>query len=117
MSTTNLLLKCSFCGKNQKQIKKLIAGPDVYICDECVDLCNEIIEEELAEGSKYRSKLQRKWEARGEGRAALTVLDARGVAVPEAIREQILTCTDQTQLDTWLRRAVTATTADDVIHP
>ena len=45
------LLKCSFCGKSQKQVKKLIAGPGVYICDECIDLCNEIIEEELAETS------------------------------------------------------------------
>jgi ATP-dependent Clp protease ATP-binding subunit ClpX len=46
------LLKCSFCGKSQKQVKKLIAGPGVYICDECIDLCNEIIEEELAEGNE-----------------------------------------------------------------
>ena len=45
------LLKCSFCGKSQKQVKKLIAGPGVYICDECIDLCNEIIEEELSEAS------------------------------------------------------------------
>ncbi|HXH55771.1 ATP-dependent Clp protease ATP-binding subunit ClpX [Iamia sp.] len=45
------LLKCSFCGKSQKQVKKLIAGPSVYICDECIDLCNEIIEEELSEGA------------------------------------------------------------------
>ena len=43
------LLKCSFCGKSQKQVKKLIAGPGVYICDECIDLCNEIIEEERGE--------------------------------------------------------------------
>ncbi|MCB0919214.1 MAG: AAA family ATPase, partial [Actinobacteria bacterium] len=43
------LLKCSFCNKSQKQVKKLIAGPGVYICDECIDLCNEIIEEELTE--------------------------------------------------------------------
>jgi len=43
------LLKCSFCGKSQKQVKKLIAGPGVYICDECIELCNEIIEEELTE--------------------------------------------------------------------
>src|SRR5215813_4321628 len=82
-----------------------------------------------ATGSEYRSELFREidarsqalgealGEARGEGRAVLTVLDARGVPVPEAIREQILTCTDLTQLDTWLRRAVTAATADDVIHP
>ena len=38
-------LKCSFCGKSQEQVKKLIAGPGVYICDECVDLCNEILDE------------------------------------------------------------------------
>ncbi len=48
------LLKCSFCGKSQKQVKKLIAGPGVYICDECIDLCNEIIEEELSESSEMR---------------------------------------------------------------
>ncbi|HIV57982.1 MAG TPA: ATP-dependent Clp protease ATP-binding subunit ClpX [Candidatus Stackebrandtia faecavium] len=45
------MLKCSFCGKSQRQVKKLIAGHGVYICDECVDLCNEIIEEELADSS------------------------------------------------------------------
>jgi ATP-dependent Clp protease ATP-binding subunit ClpX len=48
------LLKCSFCGKSQKQVKKLIAGPGVYICDECIDLCNEIIEEELAQTSEVK---------------------------------------------------------------
>ncbi|MGC4963944.1 ATP-dependent Clp protease ATP-binding subunit ClpX [Gordonia sp. DT218] len=48
------LLKCSFCGKSQKQVKKLIAGPGVYICDECIDLCNEIIEEELAENGDVK---------------------------------------------------------------
>jgi ATP-dependent Clp protease ATP-binding subunit ClpX len=42
-------LKCSFCGKGQRQVRKLIAGPGVYICDECIDLCNEIVDEELAE--------------------------------------------------------------------
>ena len=42
-------LKCSFCGKSQNQVKKLIAGPEVYVCNECVDLCNEIIDEELRE--------------------------------------------------------------------
>lgn len=46
MSTTNGTLKCSFCGKGQKEVKKLIAGPGVYICDECIDLCNDIIDEE-----------------------------------------------------------------------
>ncbi len=46
------LLKCSFCGKSQKQVQQLIAGPGVYICDECVELCNEIIEERLAESGE-----------------------------------------------------------------
>ncbi len=50
-SEADALLKCSFCGKSQKQVKKLIAGPGVYICDECIELCNEIIEEELGEAT------------------------------------------------------------------
>src|SRR5204863_918885 len=41
--------KCSFCGKSQKKVKKLIAGPGVYICNECIDLCNDIVREELAQ--------------------------------------------------------------------
>ncbi len=45
------LVKCSFCGKSQKQVKKLIAGPSVYICDECIDLCNEIIDEEFVKNA------------------------------------------------------------------
>lgn len=50
MQESGELLKCSFCGKSQKQVRKLIAGPGVYICDECIELCNEIIDEELAAG-------------------------------------------------------------------
>ena len=49
------LLKCSFCGKSQKQVKKLIAGGGVYICDECIELCNEIIEEELGQEQAQES--------------------------------------------------------------
>jgi ATP-dependent Clp protease ATP-binding subunit ClpX len=48
------VLKCSFCGKSQRQVKKLIAGPGVYICDECIDLCNEIIEDELTESAELK---------------------------------------------------------------
>jgi ATP-dependent protease Clp ATPase subunit len=44
------LLKCSFCGKSQQQVIKLIAGPGVYICDQCIDLCNDIIVDKLSEG-------------------------------------------------------------------
>ncbi len=50
MSKFDSHLKCSFCGKSQEQVRKLIAGPGVYICDECVDLCNEILDEELFNG-------------------------------------------------------------------
>lgn len=50
--SSNDRLKCSFCGKTQDQVKKLIAGPDVFICDECVDLCNEILDEEFFEGKE-----------------------------------------------------------------
>jgi ATP-dependent Clp protease ATP-binding subunit ClpX len=53
-SSDGELVKCSFCGKTQKQVKKLIAGPSVYICDECIELCNDIIEEELTETSEVR---------------------------------------------------------------
>ncbi|MEB3303636.1 MAG: ATP-dependent protease ATP-binding subunit ClpX [Cyanobacteriota bacterium] len=49
-------LKCSFCGKSQDQVRKLIAGPGVYICDECIDLCNEILDEELVEGQGHPSR-------------------------------------------------------------
>ena len=51
------LLKCSFCGKSQKQVRKLIAGPGVYICDECIELCNEIIEEELGQVVKQAEEI------------------------------------------------------------
>ncbi|MEM9171231.1 MAG: ClpX C4-type zinc finger protein, partial [Pseudomonadota bacterium] len=46
------LLYCSFCGKSQHEVRKLIAGPSVFICDECVELCNDIIREELEEASE-----------------------------------------------------------------
>ena len=45
------LLYCSFCGKSQNEVRKLIAGPSVFICDECVDLCNDIIREEIQEAA------------------------------------------------------------------
>lgn len=49
-------LKCSFCGKNQDQVKRLIAGPGVYICDECIDLCSDIIADEFEETVEFDSK-------------------------------------------------------------
>ena len=48
------LLYCSFCGKSQHEVRKLIAGPSVFICDECVELCNDIIREEVAEGGESK---------------------------------------------------------------
>ena len=56
MSKYDSHLKCSFCGKSQEQVRKLIAGPGVYICDECVELCNEILEEELMPSSQPTPK-------------------------------------------------------------
>ncbi|WAH38943.1 ATP-dependent protease ATP-binding subunit ClpX [Alicyclobacillus dauci] len=49
-------LKCSFCGKTQEQVRKLVAGPGVYICDECIELCNEIVEEQLGEEDNFELK-------------------------------------------------------------
>lgn len=53
-------LKCSFCGKSQEQVRKLIAGPGVYICDECVDLCNEILDEELLPSQPRREQKEKR---------------------------------------------------------
>nr|MDT0656469.1 hypothetical protein [Micromonospora sp. DSM 115978] len=78
-----------------------------------------------AVGPRYHSELFRRLDAQaeargkaegkaeGEGHAVITVLKARGIVVPDAVREQILACTDHDRLNTWLQRAVTATTADE----
>lgn len=50
------LLYCSFCGKSQHEVRKLIAGPSVYVCNECVDLCNDIIREEIKELAPHRER-------------------------------------------------------------
>ncbi|MFM1847780.1 MAG: ATP-dependent Clp protease ATP-binding subunit ClpX, partial [Pseudomonadota bacterium] len=54
--TSNLI--CSFCGKTQEEVRKLVAGPGVYICDECIDLCNDILTEELEEASSFTPRVQ-----------------------------------------------------------
>ena len=59
-------LKCSFCGKSQDQVRKLIAGPGVYICDECIDLCNEILDEELVDGQAASGGQRQSSEAKGK---------------------------------------------------
>lgn len=58
MSTTNASLRCSFCGKGQREVKKLIAGPGVYICDECIDLCNDIIVEEKERDTQVKGNFK-----------------------------------------------------------
>lgn len=66
-------LKCSFCGKSQEQVRKLIAGPGVYICDECVDLCNEILDEELIEANSPSQQAVRQSESNPKRRAPACV--------------------------------------------
>lgn len=67
--SSNDRLKCSFCGKTQDQVKKLIAGPDVFICDECVELCNEILDEEFFEAKEKSGEKQEKSSEDGEEKA------------------------------------------------
>ena len=59
-------LNCSFCGKSQKEVKKLIAGPTVYICDECIGLCNDIIAEEVEKDEPYAERLAARPQAVGD---------------------------------------------------
>src|SRR5580765_649512 len=58
------VLRCSFCNKSQRDVKKLIAGPSVYVCDECVEICNEIIAEDKQTGKKERKSLPKPKEIR-----------------------------------------------------
>ena len=81
-------LKCSFCGKSQDQVRKLIAGPGVYICDECIDLCNEILDEELVDGHSHGARhapepSRGKAPARKTGKPAPTLAE---VPKPQAIK-------------------------------
>ncbi|WP_398326401.1 ATP-dependent protease ATP-binding subunit ClpX [Vulcanococcus sp.] len=72
-------LKCSFCGKSQDQVRKLIAGPGVYICDECIDLCNEILDEELVDahggGARQPAEAKGKAPAKKSGKPAPTLAE------------------------------------------
>jgi ATP-dependent protease Clp ATPase subunit len=74
-------LLCSFCGKNLRQVEKLISGPNVHICDECVELCNEILDEELG-----KQRLSRAAEALEKAAAAEELFrDRHGEAVSELL--------------------------------
>ena len=83
------LLKCSFCGKSQKQVQQLIAGPGVYICDECVELCNEIIEERLAEAGEETSSEFDLPEAEGDLRLPRGVRHRPGAGQARALRRRL----------------------------
>ena len=93
------LLKCSFCGKSQKQVKKLIAGPGVYICDECIDLCNEIIEEELSEPDGI------KWDSLPKPREIYEFLDAYVIGQDKAKKVSVRRGVQPLQADTAERRS------------
>ncbi len=73
MSKFDSHLKCSFCGKSQEQVRKLIAGPGVYICDECVELCNEILDDELIEPSSRPERVSAQDEEKGKRQGAPTL--------------------------------------------
>ena len=71
-SSSEKTLYCSFCGKSQHEVKKLIAGPSVFICDECIDLCNEIIRDELPTGDESARGARRPADARARSRPTST---------------------------------------------
>jgi len=82
-------LKCSFCGKSQEQVRKLIAGPGVYICDECIDLCNEILDEELidAQGNpRHGADPSRKQAAQGTRKSSKPVPTLATIPKPQEIK-------------------------------
>ena len=80
-------LKCSFCGKSQDQVRKLVAGPGVYICDECIELCNEIIEEEL--GGEEDFDLEQPAQAPGNQGYPRPVRHRAGPCQEDAVRGRL----------------------------
>ncbi len=90
MSKYDSHLKCSFCGKSQEQVRKLIAGPGVYICDECVDLCNEILDEELFEaGAAVSPPSNRREPAPEKRRARASNLNLSQIPKPREIKKYL----------------------------
>ena len=80
-------LKCSFCGKSQDQVRKLIAGPGVYICDECIDLCNEILDEELIENqTKLNNSSQVKKKLPGDNAKESIPIELNSIPKPLEIK-------------------------------
>ncbi len=89
MSTYDSHLKCSFCGKSQEQVRKLIAGPGVYICDECVDLCNEILDEELFDSSSTVPQSVPRREHPPERRRAPSPISLNQIPKPREIKKYL----------------------------
>ncbi|TVP57958.1 MAG: ATP-dependent protease ATP-binding subunit ClpX [Nodularia sp. (in: Bacteria)] len=89
MSKYDSHLKCSFCGKSQEQVRKLIAGPGVYICDECVDLCNEILDEELLDTNTAASQPAPRSEPPQKRRARSSNLSLNQIPKPREIKNYL----------------------------
>ena len=89
MSKYDSHLKCSFCGKSQEQVRKLIAGPGVYICDECVDLCNEILDEELLDSNAAGSQPQPRSETPQKRRTRSGSLSFNQMPKPQEIKKHL----------------------------
>lgn len=89
MSKYDSHLKCSFCGKSQEQVRKLIAGPGVYICDECVDLCNEILDEELFDSSAAVSQPVPRREQPSERRRPAAPISLSQIPKPREIKKHL----------------------------
>jgi ATP-dependent Clp protease ATP-binding subunit ClpX len=89
MSKYDSHLKCSFCGKSQEQVRKLIAGPGVYICDECVDLCNEILDEELLDSNAAAPQQAARTEAPQKRHARSGSLSFNQMPKPREIKKHL----------------------------
>lgn len=89
MSKYDSHLKCSFCGKSQEQVRKLIAGPGVYICDECVDLCNEILDEELFDSSSTVPQSVPRREQPSERRRTPSPISLNQIPKPREIKKYL----------------------------
>lgn len=89
MSKYDSHLKCSFCGKSQEQVRKLIAGPGVYICDECVDLCNEILDEELMDSNAGASQQAPRTETPQKRRTRSANLSFNQMPKPREIKKHL----------------------------
>jgi ATP-dependent Clp protease ATP-binding subunit ClpX len=89
MSKYDSHLKCSFCGKSQEQVRKLIAGPGVYICDECVDLCNEILDEELFDSSAAPQPVPRREQAPEKRRSRSADISLNQIPKPREIKKYL----------------------------